>query len=53
MERSVMVLNGWKKGIPHLYNLADDIHEDNDISTNHPEIVKQMIEIIKKEQWQR
>jgi arylsulfatase A-like enzyme len=38
-----------KKGIPHLYNLADDIHEDNDISTNHPEIVKQMIEIIKKE----
>ena len=39
-----------KKGIPHLYNLADDIHEDNDISTNHPEIVKQMIEIIKKEQ---
>ena len=38
-----------KKGVSYLYNLADDIHEDNDISTNHPEIVKQMIEIIKKE----
>lgn len=29
-----------KKGVSYLYNLADDIHEDNDISTNHPEIVK-------------
>lgn len=38
-----------KKGVSYLYNWADDIHEDNDISTNHPEIVKQMIEIIKKE----
>lgn len=38
-----------KKGVSYLYNLADDIHEDNDISTNHPEIIKQMIEIIKKE----
>ena len=38
-----------KKGIPHLYDLSNDIHEDNDISARHPEIVKQMTDIIKKE----
>ncbi len=35
-----------KKGTPLLYNLADDIHEDNDISAAHPDIVQQMIDII-------
>jgi arylsulfatase A-like enzyme len=35
-----------KKGSPLLYNLADDIHEDNDISAAHPDIVQQMIDII-------
>jgi arylsulfatase A-like enzyme len=35
-----------KKGTPLLYNLADDIHEDNDIAANHPDIVAKMIEII-------
>lgn len=38
-----------KKGVPSLYNLSTDIHEDNDIAAEHPEIVKQMVEIIKKE----
>ena len=46
-------MNDWKlvviKGIPHLYNLADDIHEDNDISAEHPDIVRQLIEVINKE----
>jgi hypothetical protein len=35
-----------KKGIPELYNLADDIHEDNNIADSHADIVKQMIDII-------
>ena len=38
-----------KKGKPYLYNLANDIHEDNDVAAQNPEIVKQMKEIIKNE----
>ncbi len=38
-----------KKGIPHLYDLKNDIHEDNDISQQHPELVDSMVEIILKE----
>ena len=43
----------WKlivvKGQPRLYNLAEDIHEDNDISAAHPEIVRELTDIILKE----
>ncbi|MGV4439217.1 arylsulfatase [Ornithobacterium rhinotracheale] len=43
----------WKliviKGVPHLYNLATDIHEDHDVAAQHPDIVKEMVQIIKKE----
>lgn len=38
-----------KKGLPHLYDLKTDIHEDTDISQEHPEIVKRMVEIIYNE----
>lgn len=38
-----------KQGIPHLYDLASDIHEDHDVAAKHPEIVRQMKEIIKRE----
>lgn len=38
-----------KKGEPELYNLATDIHEDNNIASQHPEIVDKMVEIIYKE----
>lgn len=38
-----------KKGTPFLYDLASDIHEDNDVAKVHPDIVKQMKEIIRKE----
>lgn len=38
-----------KKGVPHLYNLATDLHEDQDIAAAHPEVVKELIDIIKKE----
>lgn len=36
-------------GTPHLYNLATDIHEDNDVSAENPDIVKELVTIIKKE----
>lgn len=43
----------WKliviKGVPHLYNLATDIHEDHNVAAQHPDIVKEMVQIIKKE----
>ncbi len=46
-------MGDWKlvvvKGVPHLYNLAADIHEDDDISALHPNIVRQMIAIIYRE----
>lgn len=38
-----------KKGQCLLYNLANDIHEDYDLSKQYPNIVKQLIEIIYKE----
>lgn len=38
-----------KSGIPHLYNLADDIHEDRDIASSHPDIVREMTDIILRE----
>ncbi|MBO4316623.1 MAG: arylsulfatase [Prevotella sp.] len=36
-------------GIPHLYNLKDDIHEDHDVAAENQEIVTKMIEIIHQE----
>lgn len=43
----------WKlvviSGTPHLYNLANDIHEDHDLAKEQPEVVAQLIEVIKKE----
>lgn len=38
-----------KKGTPLLYNLATDLHEDNDVSAQHPDIVDKMKQIIFKE----
>lgn len=35
-----------KSGKPFLYDLNTDLHEDNDIAQQHPEIVKKMIDII-------
>ena len=35
-----------KKGVPHLYNLADDLHEDHDVAAQHPELVDQMKQVI-------
>lgn len=42
-------MGDWKMvsigGVPHLYNLAEDLHEDNDLADKYPEIVQQMIAI--------
>ena len=34
-----------KAGKVHLYNLSVDVHEDSDIASEHPDIVKKMVEI--------
>lgn len=38
-----------KKGVPHLYNLATDIHEDKDVAKENIGIVEKMIGIIHRE----
>ena len=38
-----------KKGEPHLYNLAEDIHEDTDLAEKYPAIVRLMTAIIHHE----
>lgn len=38
-----------KKGVPHLYNLAEDIHEDHDVAASYPDVVEQLVSIIRKE----
>lgn len=46
-------MGDWKmvviKGTPHLYNLASDLHEDHDVAALHPDIVRQMVQIVQKE----
>lgn len=38
-----------KKGVPHLYDLSADIHEDTDLASSHPEIVNKLVNIIHRE----
>ena len=38
-----------KNGIPELYNLANDIHEDRNVAAEHSDIVNRMKEAIYKE----
>lgn len=38
-----------KSGKPELYNLADDIHENHNIAAEHPEIVKELVDIVRME----
>lgn len=46
-------MNDWKMiskaGKPHLYDLKEDIHEDNDIASEHPDIVREMVEIARSQ----
>ena len=43
----------WKLFVNHgclkLYNLATDLHEDHDVAAAHPEVVKKLVEIIRKQ----
>lgn len=38
-----------KRGQPELYNLSVDPHEDNNLATTHPDIVRQLVAIIYEE----
>ncbi len=46
-------MGDWKmvvvKGRPRLYNLAEDIHEDNDVAAFNPDVVGKMIDVIMRE----
>ena len=46
-------MGDWKlvvvHGTPRLYNLATDLHEDHDVAAEHPDIVKQMTDVIRQE----
>ena len=43
-------MGNWKmvvvKGLPQLYNLATDLHEDRNVAEQHPDIVREMVGII-------
>ena len=36
-------------GVPHLFNLSTDIHEDTDLASQHPDKVKQLLDILWRE----
>lgn len=38
-----------KRGIPELYNLEEDLHEDNNLVAQHPEVVARLVEIVRRE----
>ncbi len=38
-----------KRGVPELYNLATDIHEDHNVAAQNPEVVKCMVDVIYRE----
>ena len=46
-------MGNWKmvvnRGEVHLYDLANDLHEDHDVAAAHPEVVKKMKEFIKQD----
>lgn len=38
-----------KAGVPELYNLAEDIHEDHNLAAQHPELVEMMVGVIRSQ----
>ncbi len=38
-----------KKGVPELYNLAEDLHEDHNVAAEHGDVVSRMVDIIYSE----
>lgn len=49
-EMLALRMDEWKlvidDGVSHLYNLDKDLHEDNDVKNEYPEILKEMTDII-------
>ena len=41
-----------KGGVPYLYDLSSDIHEDHDIAAQHPDLVRRMVDILLREHTQ-
>ena len=39
----------WVLRLTHLYSLATDLHEDNDVAAQHPDVVKKLVDIVYKE----
>nr|WP_091821713.1 arylsulfatase [Prevotella sp. kh1p2] len=50
-DQMALRMGNWKmvvvKGVPRLYDLASDLHEDHDLAAQHPELVRQMTAIIR------
>lgn len=46
-------MGDWKmvvvQGVPRLYDLSVDIHEDHDVSSEHPDIVRRLVDIVRSE----
>ncbi len=38
-----------KQGVPELYNLSTDIHEDNNVAAAHPDVVNELVDVIYQE----
>lgn len=52
-DMTALRMNNWKlvvnRGTCKLYDLSTDLHEDNDLATQYPEVVAQMKEILLRE----
>ena len=52
-DQMALRMGDWKlivvKGVPHLYDLRTDLHEDHDVADAHPEVVEKMVAIIVSE----
>lgn len=49
-DQMALRMGDWKlvvvKGVPHLYNLATDLHEDHDLAQEQPEQVSLMVRVL-------
>lgn len=52
-DQMAVRMDNWKlvvkQGVPHLYNLCSDLHEDHDVAVKYPEVVEKMKAIIRQE----
>lgn len=38
-----------RHGVPELYNLATDLHEDHDVKEQHPQVLRELVDIVYQE----